>query len=1027
MTNSVQPEVGQDGTLIPRRSIDDRFRVWLGDVGGTLLWAAAAVVALYVGHVLYVKHAPHVDNIVLVELGGKPGARALPEQLNGALAADFWFIAGYGTSLMIGSWLAKIIFWTAAARKAAKAAMIGAGVAVIADLLENLFLYLCGRSDQTGGLLRLAATTTSVIKWSLLLPVGVVATLGVALAFGRAISHWNDDVWSQPLRIVPADVNDDAPVSAVAFGRHDHRPGTRWRRGYNVPEDSDDPLSGGAEALEPPKADSVVTAAFLAEVDPDTGTAVFVESVAIEAAPAHSGATEPPSGPQPKYRVGICLSGGGIRSASVALGALQSLNLALRKAKYVVSVSGGGYTAGAFVQALTHRGLSGESGNPHTDLRNVFAPGTAEEDFIRRHSSYISDTPSKLLVSLAIVLRGLVCSIAVLFAPAVVLGWTVGWLYRTVPLTDVSALVSPPAHLKFPPVRMGSLAAVGMLVVVLAGSLWVLDVLLRSLVNDNRLRRFRTWSDPTQTALVRLALAVAVFTVVIPAVIYASTWFLTLGDFHKHKPAGISLGTGAGGVVLTYFTTLAAVGWRNRKTIGKRATAVFGKDAKASPAAAVPRSILQGAMVVITLVLLAVGWLLLFGAVASTRARGNPWVPLAALFVLLVFGVATDGPWLSLHPFYRRRLADALAVRLSIVDGKVNASRYDPNEITYLSTHGSIEPVHGDESAPKFIFAAAANLTGQERTAPGLNAVSYTMSADWIGGPDVGWIRTADLQRISTPLIRRDLTVQAAVAISGAAFSSAMGRASGWYQTLMAVSGARLGCWLPNPDFIRRRHEDAVQRDDARRRWIGPRLPRARRLSYLLREIGNIHPYEERLLQVTDGGHYENLGLVELFRRRCTLIYCIDASGDSPPTATTLAEALRLAHDELGVRVTLNDAKNLEPGSGKPLDPSSTFSDLNARLCTAPVITGTFTYPEECGVPGLTGYLVFAKALLWPEMPYHLLSYAAKNDVFPHDSTGDQWFNEGQFSAYSELGRQIGVLARRMGPAEFNPEGVAQA
>jgi hypothetical protein len=44
-------------------------------------------------------------------------------------------------------------------------------------------------------------------------------------------------------------------------------------------------------------------------------------------------------------------------------------------------------------------------------------------------------------------------------------------------------------------------------------------------------------------------------------------------------------------------------------------------------------------------------------------------------------------------------------------------------------------------------------------------------------------------------------------------------------------------------------------------------------------------------LYVTDGGHWENLGLVELLRRGCTKIYCFDAAGDKEQTFFTIGEA----------------------------------------------------------------------------------------------------------------------------------------
>ena len=45
--------------------------------------------------------------------------------------------------------------------------------------------------------------------------------------------------------------------------------------------------------------------------------------------------------------------------------------------------------------------------------------------------------------------------------------------------------------------------------------------------------------------------------------------------------------------------------------------------------------------------------------------------------------------------------------------------------------------------------------------------------------------------------LRMDITVQNAVAVSGAAFASAMGAQARAYQTLLALSNARLGTWLP--------------------------------------------------------------------------------------------------------------------------------------------------------------------------------------------------------------------------------------
>src|SRR4029453_6431163 len=65
---------------------------------------------------------------------------------------------------------------------------------------------------------------------------------------------------------------------------------------------------------------------------------------------------------------------------------------------------------------------------------------------------------------------------------------------------------------------------------------------------------------------------------------------------------------------------------------------------------------------------------------------------------------------------------------------------------------------------------------------------AFTMSADYVGGPDLGWVRTSTLEETCKPALRRDVTVQAAMAVSGAAVASAMGRHAAAVQRLPALS-----------------------------------------------------------------------------------------------------------------------------------------------------------------------------------------------------------------------------------------------
>ena len=123
-------------------------------------------------------------------------------------------------------------------------------------------------------------------------------------------------------------------------------------------------------------------------------------------------------------------------------------------------------------------------------------------------------------------------------------------------------------------------------------------------------------------------------------------------------------------------------------------------------------------------------------------------------------------------------------------------------------------------------------------------------------------------------------------AVSGAALSPSLGRSDlGTTNALLAAFNVRLGAWVPNPRYAVNPSGSGFKR---------------LRVSYVFRELFGLYDTRDPYLYVTDGGHWENLGLVELLRRECETIICVDASGDSPGDYKTLREALDLAGLELG-------------------------------------------------------------------------------------------------------------------------------
>lgn len=920
---------------------------------GTYL--AVAVAALVAGFALYAWQADFDGDILAVELSGS--GQAWPpgdaDGLRAALGWDFLLILGYGTFLVLLADLARRLFWTSTAHRIALAGFGCAATAVVADVAENVLLLAALEVDRFADEALALAAGAAALKFTVLVVAVPVAVASLSTTLYRMAAN---AVTAEPETVSTAA---PAPVGAGELP-------------------AKVPAQGGLAEAEKPPSVVVTHRRWVA--------GYRVPGIEDELA----------ARPKGEPRVGFCVSGGGIRSASVAMGALQGLRPQLLKARYLTSVSGGGYTAGALQLALLDP-PSGDDPKPQPGVAtplDVFLQGTPEEDHVRRHSSYIADGAGQWLVALGIVLRGLLASLLLVTAAVAALGVTLGLFYGAVPVVEGVGRLAPQddgLRLPYPGLDDGMTAAlVG--VGLLAGAAY-----LASLLALSGTGRWWQRGRATSRALTGLLALLVVVGVLVPALVWASAAVLTLGD--GDVSTTISAG-GSGAILLSYVAALAAMAWRNRKALGK-AVGRFKKTGE-NGSQAVPSGIVQRLVVSGVLLVLAAVFLLLLGSLIATAAawdRADGWDPIwllgGSVAVLALLGGLVDQTWLGLHPFYRRRLASAFSVRRT-ADG--TAEPYDyANEVTSLSTHGERRP-----GFPEVVFCCAANMSGQQHTPPGRRAVGFTMTSGWIGGPEVGYLATSDCESAVSTHLRRDLTVQAAVAVSGAAFASAMGRQARAAQTLLALTNARLGTWLPNPKFVLARQADTS--------WTTPRLPSIRRVTYLLREVFGIYPADERLLYVTDGGHYENLALVELLRRRCTEIYCIDASGDGPPLAGTLGEALSLAYEELGVRIVLDDARDLVAGSGEPLSPQEPLAALNGRLAKAGVVRGTVTYPAESGLgDDVVGTIWFAKAVLTRDLPYELLTYAAKNPVFPHDSTGDQWFDTGQLNGYVELGRQLAV------------------
>ncbi len=922
--------------------------------------------------------------------------------------------------LLLACRLGRRVFWMPRSRAWASVGLAASVVAVVAHLAQDGLLLIALHEGLPGGALLDWAEVLSFVKFTFVL---VAAAIGAAALV----------------------------VSAVRLATSKHTT-ARWTR---VAETAGD--AGGQLVIPPPVIECAAGGGGAAPGRRVEGLDWWQPLSHGPQARWAQGFASPAA--RTADSTGICVSGGGIRSASVALGALQALRAqgVLADADYLVSVSGGGYTTGGLQLAVTHATPGGNPdatpapqavlqeaavvveeaavalgqaevvvaeaevvvaeaevetqavpGGTKATPSDAFAPGSPEEDHLRRHSSYIAASLGQWLVALGGLLRGVLSSLVVIGLALTTAGVAIGEFYTLIPVAvrgDLARLRPrfavtglKPLAPAYPGIPFGVVYAI-----VVVGGLAVLAYLVRQL-------RVPAWfargASRAAAALLGATLLLAALGVALPAALWASgwlTWPLGLDPLRAASVSSLSL-------VVTYLGAVVATFWRNRTTITKTASTVTGLAGKAPVNQVLPNSMIQLVLLWICMAFLIVVGLLACGWAATSELVNSAWALLpAGLLAVLAFIV--DQTSMSMHPFYRRVLARAFAVRRVERDGVDVAEPYPDDEMTALASYG--RPVAG---FPAVTFAATANLSGQDRTPPGRSGVPFTFSSDYVGGPATGWVRTDFLQQLTDGQpVNRDLTVQAAMAISGAAFASAMGSATRFYEVFLAIANARLGAWLPNPFFVALKLANSGD-------WTIPGLPSRRRLSYFGREIFGLYPSTGRMLLCTDGGHYENLGLVELLRRRCKTIYCIDASGASQPLADALAGAVTLAREELGVEIALSgDALELISGGWDQLKPSASLTDLNSRLAKAQVIFSKITYPAVRCRPRdnggqdhheqATGTLVFAQAKLSPDVPYQLLDFPQTDSGFPHDSTGDQFFDASQFDSYQTLGHFIGQLA----------------
>jgi len=341
-----------------------------------------------------------------------------------------------------------------------------------------------------------------------------------------------------------------------------------------------------------------------------------------------------------------------------------------------------------------------------------------------------------------------------------------------------------------------------------------------------------------------------------------------------------------------------------------------------------------------------------------------------ALFLLVTWRL--DINLFSLHALYCNRLARAY------LGASRRPEERKPNPFSGFDFEDDLKFSELARQRPIPIINTAINMTGGDDLAwQTRRAASFAFTPQWSGyetrnsqGKKIGAYRPTRHYAGNRPL-------GTLLAVSGAAASPNMGyHTSPAVAALMTAFNLRLGRWCGNP-------EQETWKQSSPNFALKP----------IFAELTGSANAEADWINLTDGGHFDNLGVYELIRRRCRIIVATDAGCDPKHFFEDLANTVRKCWTDLGVNIRFDE-----------LDPVHLKKD--SRHSETHGAVGRIQYYDD----GPDGVIIYLKSSMtgdeWPD----IRQYADSHEGFPHETTADQFFDENQFEAYRHLGYKVAAM-----------------
>jgi len=347
----------------------------------------------------------------------------------------------------------------------------------------------------------------------------------------------------------------------------------------------------------------------------------------------------------------------------------------------------------------------------------------------------------------------------------------------------------------------------------------------------------------------------------------------------------------------------------------------------------------------------------------------------AAIFLGLAWLMAKfiDINKFSLHAMYRNRLIRAYIGASNRTDQINQFTGFaDDDDLQMRELRPELKPFHVLNITLNLV--AGKRLAWQQR-----KAESFTVTPLHCGSSQLGY-RPSDRYA-------RGISLGTAMALSGAAASPNMGYYSApTVGFIMTLFNARLGAWLGNPG----------ERGAKTWRDQGPKSAVASIVREVLGRTNEDCPY----VYLSDGGHFENLGMYEMVRRNCRYILVLDGAADGELKFQDLGNALRKIRIDTKIDIQFDESWEQQ------------LREHKRRWAVARILY------RDAGKAHHDGYLIYIKPLMSGSEPPDVVAYKASHPEFPHESTANQFFNESQTESY----RMLGLHTIREVFADWTPE-----